>query len=77
MILQIYHILYLENIGLGGLEVFLSPMQMKKNRPATLILVICPAEAAKRYAPLLLRQTAAIGFSPTFHEGGKDLWKRF
>ncbi len=45
----------------GARDVFLAPVQMKKNRPATLITVIC--ESAKRdvLAAIILQETTSIG----------------
>src|SRR5438093_13748326 len=45
----------------GARDVFLSPIQMKKNRPATLLRVI--AEPAKRdqLAQILVHEASAIG----------------
>jgi uncharacterized protein (DUF111 family) len=44
------------------------PIQMKKNRPITLVLVICPGEAVEKFADFLLQETATIGFHPTSHQ---------
>ena len=41
---------------------------MEKNRPGTLVPVICPGEAVERLADFLLQETATIGFHPTFHQ---------
>ncbi len=45
----------------GALDVSYSPLQMKKNRPATQITVICSQEEGERLAQLLLRETSTIG----------------
>lgn len=45
----------------GALDVTYSPMQMKKNRPATQVSVIAPLELADRLALLLLRETTTLG----------------
>jgi uncharacterized protein (TIGR00299 family) protein len=45
----------------GALDVSYSPLQMKKNRPATQITVICSQEEGERVAQLLLRETSTIG----------------
>ncbi len=45
----------------GALDVSYSPLQMKKNRPATQVMVICPQEDGERLAQLLLWETSTIG----------------
>jgi uncharacterized protein (TIGR00299 family) protein len=58
----------------GARDVFLTPIQMKKNRPATLLRVI--AEPAKReeLAKILFRETSTIGIR--FHPVGRMILKR-
>ena len=45
----------------GALDVSYTPMQMKKNRPAVMLSIICSPEAADVLAMLLLRETATLG----------------
>ncbi len=45
----------------GALDVFFAPIQMKKNRPAVLLSVICAVSAADRFTELVLRETTAFG----------------
>ena len=45
----------------GALDVFLSPVQMKKNRPATLVSVLCHAERARDLTGLLFAETSTLG----------------
>ncbi|HEY7356651.1 MAG TPA: nickel pincer cofactor biosynthesis protein LarC [Ktedonobacterales bacterium] len=45
----------------GALDVTYTPMQMKKNRPATQISVIAPLDLAEDIALLLLRETTTLG----------------
>ena len=45
----------------GALDVTYTPIQMKKNRPATLVTIICPPEDGERFALLLLRETSTLG----------------
>lgn len=42
-------------------EVFLTPVQMKKNRPATLLTVICSSERLSSVIDFLIRETTTIG----------------
>lgn len=45
----------------GALDVSYTPLQMKKNRPATLVTVITRPEDGDRLAMLLLRETSTLG----------------
>jgi len=45
----------------GALEVFYVPVQMKKNRPGTLLTVIAPPEARRRIADVIFCETTTIG----------------
>jgi len=45
----------------GALDVAYSPLQMKKNRPATRVTVIAPPQRAAELARHLLRESSAIG----------------
>ncbi len=48
-------------LAAGALDVSYTPMQMKKNRPATLLRVICQPEEGEALALLLLRETSTLG----------------
>jgi uncharacterized protein (TIGR00299 family) protein len=45
----------------GALDMSYTPIQMKKNRPATLVTIICSPEEGERLALLLLRETNTLG----------------
>ena len=45
----------------GALDVSYAPLQMKKNRPATQITVICSLEDGERFSQLLLYETSTLG----------------
>lgn len=45
----------------GALDVFLAPIQMKKNRPATLLAVICWPSAAAALSDILFSETSTLG----------------
>lgn len=45
----------------GALDVFHTPIQMKKNRPGVLLSVLCAEEDGDRLTELLLRETSAFG----------------
>jgi uncharacterized protein (TIGR00299 family) protein len=46
---------------LGALDVSYTPMQMKKNRPATKVTVICPLDQGEALSLVLLRETSTLG----------------
>ncbi len=48
-------------LGAGALDVFHTPIQMKKNRPGVLLTVLCPQAEADRFSELILRETSAFG----------------
>jgi len=45
----------------GARDVFLAPIQMKKNRPATLLTVICEPARRDLLAQIILQETTSIG----------------
>jgi uncharacterized protein (TIGR00299 family) protein len=45
----------------GALDVFLTPIQMKKNRPGTLLSVICDPGLAEAIAAVILAETSTFG----------------
>jgi pyridinium-3,5-bisthiocarboxylic acid mononucleotide nickel chelatase len=49
----------------GALDVWLTPVQMKKNRPGTLVEVLCAAETAASLRDVLLVQTTTLGVRET------------
>lgn len=52
-------------LGAGALDVFLAPVQMKKNRPGVLLSAICRRESADGLAALILRETTTLGVRVT------------
>jgi hypothetical protein len=47
--------------ALGALDVFHTPIQMKKNRPGVLLSVLCAEADADKFAELILRETTSFG----------------
>jgi uncharacterized protein (TIGR00299 family) protein len=45
----------------GALDVYTTPIQMKKNRPATLLAVLCSAELVPQVEQILFRETGTFG----------------
>ncbi len=58
-------------LAAGALDVFHTPIQMKKNRPGILLTVLCAEAAADRFSELILRETTAFGVRRTIAERRK------
>ncbi len=48
-------------LAAGALDIFHTPIQMKKNRPGALLTVLCSLSDADRFTEILLRETSAFG----------------
>ena len=48
-------------LSAGALDVFHTPIQMKKNRPGVLLTVLCAETEADKFTELLLRETSTFG----------------
>ncbi|MEN6370528.1 MAG: nickel pincer cofactor biosynthesis protein LarC [Armatimonadota bacterium] len=58
---QIYDFVMDRLFAMGVLDVFLSPIQMKKNRPGTLLSVICSPELEQKAIEMVLQETSTLG----------------
>jgi pyridinium-3,5-bisthiocarboxylic acid mononucleotide nickel chelatase len=58
---QIYGVLLDALYAAGALEVYYTPVQMKKNRPGTLLTVVAPPERREPLTQLVFRETTTIG----------------
>lgn len=58
---QMYDYVIEKLLKMGALDVFLVPVQMKKNRPGTQIKVICSLELIGAISDFLIRETTTIG----------------
>lgn len=58
-------------LAAGALDVFHTPIQMKKNRPGVLLTVLCDEAEADKFSELLLRETTAFGVRRTIAERRK------
>jgi uncharacterized protein (TIGR00299 family) protein len=58
-------------LAAGALDVFHTPIQMKKNRPGVLLTVLCAEAEADKFAELILRETTAFGVRKTIAERRK------
>jgi uncharacterized protein (TIGR00299 family) protein len=53
---------FVENaLARGALDVFYTPIQMKKNRPGVLLTVLCGEAQADDFTELMLRETSTFG----------------
>jgi len=55
----------------GALDVFHTPIQMKKNRPGVLLTILCGEAEADKFSDLILRETSAFGVRRTLAERRK------
>lgn len=55
----------------GALDVFHTPIQMKKNRPGVLLTVLCAETDADQFSEIILRETTAFGVRRTLAERRK------
>jgi pyridinium-3,5-bisthiocarboxylic acid mononucleotide nickel chelatase len=58
-------------LAAGALDVFYTPIQMKKNRPGVLLTVFCSASDADKFSEMILRETSAFGVRRTIAERRK------
>jgi len=58
---QIYGYFQEKALEAGALDVYSTPVQMKKNRPAQKITCVCAPEDVDRLAELIFRETTTIG----------------
>lgn len=55
----------------GALDVFHTPIQMKKNRPGVLLTLLCASAEADKFSEMILRETSAFGVRRTMAERRK------
>jgi uncharacterized protein (TIGR00299 family) protein len=58
---EIYDYVMARLFDAGALDVFLSPIQMKKNRPATLLRVLCQPDDSDALMSVLFAETSTLG----------------
>jgi len=58
---EIYQYVIDELLAKGALDVFISPVIMKKSRPGTLLTVLSPPDKTEALVELLMKETSAIG----------------
>lgn len=58
-------------LAAGALDVFHTPIQMKKNRPGVLLTVLCAEAEADKFSEMILGETTAFGVRRTLAERRK------
>jgi pyridinium-3,5-bisthiocarboxylic acid mononucleotide nickel chelatase len=58
-------------LAAGALDVFYTPIQMKKNRPGVLLTVLCAEADADKFSEMILRETSTFGVRRTLAERRK------
>jgi uncharacterized protein (DUF111 family) len=58
---QLYEPLVERLLAAGALDVYLTPVVMKRSRPGTVLTALAPPELAERLAEMLFRETTTIG----------------
>ena len=58
---QIFGVLMERLLADGALDVYYTPIQMKKNRPGTLLTVVAPVALRERMTATIFRETTTIG----------------
>ena len=58
-------------LAAGALDVFYTPIQMKKNRPGVLLTVLCGEAEADKFSEMILCETSAFGVRRTMAERRK------
>ena len=48
-------------LAAGALDIFHTPIQMKKNRPGVLLTILCAVSDADKFSEMILRETSAFG----------------
>jgi len=59
---EIYQVLMEKALSAGALDIYLTPIQMKKNRPATMVTILCRREHLETMQALLFKETSTLGY---------------
>jgi uncharacterized protein (TIGR00299 family) protein len=71
---QIFGVVMEQLYAAGALEVFYVPVQMKKNRPGTLLTVVAPPALRSAMSEIIFRETTTIGLR--YSELDREVLKR-
>ncbi len=58
---QVFGYLMEKALAAGALDIFYTPVQMKKNRPGVLLTLLCSPEDRERMCDIIFRQTTTLG----------------
>ncbi|MCX6344771.1 MAG: nickel pincer cofactor biosynthesis protein LarC [Armatimonadetes bacterium] len=58
---QIYEVVMERLFDAGALDVYMTPIQMKKNRPAVLLSIICAPSDTSKMTDVIFEETSSIG----------------
>jgi uncharacterized protein (TIGR00299 family) protein len=71
---QIYGVLLEALLAAGALDVYYTAVQMKKNRPGTLVTVVTPPALREALAAIVFRETTTLGLR--YHDVARDVLAR-
>ena len=71
---QIYGVLMDALLAAGALDVYYTAVQMKKNRPGTLVTVVAPPERRRRLSAIVFRETTTLGVR--YHDVEREVLAR-
>jgi uncharacterized protein (TIGR00299 family) protein len=71
---QLYGVLMESLLAAGAHDVFYTPVQMKKNRPGTLVTVVAAPERRPAIADIVFRETTTLGVR--YHEQARECLAR-
>ena len=71
---QIYGVLIDRLLAAGALDVYYTPVQMKKSRPGTLVTVMAPPERRTALSAIVFRETTTLGVR--YHDEEREVLDR-
>lgn len=71
---QVFGYLMEKALAEGALDVFYTPVQMKKNRPGVLVTLLCRPEDRQPMTELLFRETTTLGVR--YHDEQREILQR-
>ncbi len=71
---QVYSFVMERAFGLGALDVFMTPVHMKKDRPGVLLTILCKPETVALTIDMLLAETTTLGVR--YYEGKRRVLER-
>ena len=71
---QLYGVLMESLLAAGALDVFFASVQMKKNRPGTLVTVLSPPDRREALSQIVFRETTTLGLR--YHDVLRECLRR-